>query len=287
MKQNNKKGWQRIVGIISLLIAAGLFCIQLGYLYVHSHYELVYIDHRLFYFINIVCIICLLLGIFLLLSTTKRFKLIIAGLAVLLIAVQLILLSSNNQLVKSMTSLSPNGQHVLSIKKNLMTEEMVYYRSYFGIFSRAQERFPSDVKDEMKVEWLADDIAAITYQTDDNSIQQFIATYGDRGGGISYYYVGAQTHGTWKGEDVELISNSEGIMITANGETEHFDWENTQQFGTLAIVLEKDNEAAWTISLDENFEVDSEMIQHPDENITLYRATMDDNEPVKLQRQSE
>ena len=34
------------------------------------------------------------------------------------------------------------------------------------------------------MEWLTNDIAAITYLTVDESIQQFIATYGDRGGGL-------------------------------------------------------------------------------------------------------
>lgn len=287
MKQNNKKGWQKVIGIIVLLIGAGLFCLQLGYFYVHSNYEMAYIDHRLFYFINIACMICLLLAIFLLLTTTKKFKLISGGIMVLLIAVQLVMLSGSNQLVKSVIIQSPDRQHVLSIKENRQTNEMVYYRPYFGIFARAQERLPASVAGEIKVEWLANDIAAVTYQTIGKSIGQFIATYGDRGGGTSYYEVGAQTHGTWQGEDVALISDPEGITITTDGETEHFDWENTQQFGTLAIVLEKDNEAAWTISLDENFEVTSDMTQYPDENITLYRATMDDNKPVKLQRQSE
>ncbi|GGP12022.1 hypothetical protein [Oceanobacillus neutriphilus] len=287
MKQNNKKGWQKVVGIIVLLIGAGLFCLQLGYLYVQSNYQMAYIDHRLFYFINIACMICLLLAILLLLSTTKKFNLISTGITVLFIAAQLIMLSGSNQLVKSVTMLSPDKKHVLAIKEDLQTNEVVYYRPYFGIFARAQERLPASVAGELKVEWLANDIAAVTYQTIGKSNRQFIATYGDRGGRTSYYQVGAQIHGTWQGENVELISDPEGITITTDGETEHFNWENTQQFGTLAIILEKDNEAAWTISLDENFEVTSDMTQYTDENITLYRATMDDNEPVKLQRQSE
>ncbi len=44
------------------------------------------------------------------------------------------MLSSSNELVKSVTVLSPDKQHVLSIKENMQTNEMIYYRPYFGIF---------------------------------------------------------------------------------------------------------------------------------------------------------
>lgn len=66
----------------------------------------------------------------------------------------------------------------------------------------------------MKVEWLANDVAAVTYKTADHKTQQFIGTYGDRGSGRSYYYVGAEIHGKWEGGNAEVISDQEGITVT-------------------------------------------------------------------------
>jgi hypothetical protein len=132
------------------------------------------------------------------------------------------------------------------------------------------------------VEWLADDVAVLTYQTADGTIQQFIGTYGDRKDGMSYYYVGAEIHGDWQGDHVEVTSSPEGITVTENNQTELFPWENIHQFGTLAIILKKDNEAVWTIALMENFEVHSDASKPTVGNISLYKATMEENQPIML-----
>ncbi|MDR9794096.1 hypothetical protein GBG21_03225 [Aeribacillus pallidus] len=71
-------------------------------------------------------------------------------------------------------------------------------RSYYGILARPKERLPYKTDGEFKVEWLANDIAVVTYKTVDHTIQQFIGTYGDRGYGRFYYYAGAEIHGRWR-----------------------------------------------------------------------------------------
>ncbi len=146
-----------------------------------------------------------------------------------------------------------------------------------------KKKLPYQTNGKMKVEWLANDVAAVTYKTADHKTQQFIGTYGDRGSGRSYYYVGAEIHGKWEGGNAEVISDQEGITVTQNGETELFDWDHIQQFGTLAVVLMKDDEAVWTISLNENFKVDSAASTPPSGNISLYKATMKENKPITLQ----
>jgi hypothetical protein len=116
--------------------------------------------------------------------------------------------------VKNIISISPDFKHVLSIKENAESGDAVYLRSYYGILARPKERLPYKTDGEFKVEWLANDIAAVTYKTVDHTIQQFIGTYGDRGYGRFYYYVGAEIHGRWQGNNVEVVSNSEGISVT-------------------------------------------------------------------------
>ena len=168
------------------------------------------------------------------------------------------MLVSNNQTVKNITSISPNWMHILSIKENIEKREIIYYRNYYSILALPKERLPFESRGEFQVEWLANDIAAVTYEAKDNTIQQFIATYGDRGSGSSYYYVGAEIHGHWQGENIKVISDTEGISVIQNDKMELFEWDNIQQFGTLAVILKKNNEAVWTISLNEDFEVHSD-----------------------------
>ncbi|MED1563105.1 hypothetical protein AJ85_09975 [Alkalihalobacillus alcalophilus ATCC 27647 = CGMCC 1.3604] len=118
-------------------------------------------------------------------------------------------------------------------------------------------------------------------------LQQFIGTYGDRGRGGAYYYVGPEIHGVWQGTGAEVVSNSEGISVMVDGDRELFTWKNVFQFGTLAIVLKKDDEAAWTISLNENFNFHTDASIPASGNITLYEATMDKTVPFVLERTGE
>lgn len=279
----NKHSVMNIVGWVLFVIAIGIFTLQMGYLFISEKYLVEYIDDRLFYIINIFCILFLTLAILLLIKLKKKMKIIGAGIAFIFIMVHIFLLVSSNQAVRNITSISPDWKHVLSIKENVENGAAMYYRDYYGILARPKERLPFDTKGEFQVEWLADDIAAVTYEAKDNTIQQYIATYRDRGSGGSYYYVGAEIHGRWQGENIQLISDTEGISVMEDGNTELFEWENIQQFGTLAVVLKRDNEAVWTVSLNENFEIYSDAPESTVGNIRIYEATMEKNEPIMLE----
>lgn len=280
MKQT--KHIQQTLGWILFLLAIGFFGMQLAYFYGYERFQVEYIDDRLFYMINIMFIVSLFFANLLLFKRRKKYQLIGAGLVVLFIVVHVMLLMGGQNKINNITSISPNFKHVLSIKENVESGEATYYRSYYGILGRPKEPLPTEISGDMQVEWLADDVAAVTYQAPDQKLQQFIATYGDRGGGTSYYYVGAEIHGRWQGDHVEVISDEEGITVKENNQVEQYPWDNIEQFGTLAVVLMDNNEAAWTISLNENFEVHSGAPQPTVGNISLYKATMDENDPIIL-----
>lgn len=281
MKQNKGK---IIVGVFVFLMAIGFFTLQMGYFYVHQRFQVEYIDNRLYYVITILCVSCLALAIFILLTLSKRIKVIVVSIVSAVFISQVVLLSMSNNEIKHVTSISPDFIHVLSLKENLLTGEIVYYRPYFGIFGRPRLSLPYEKIGDFKVEWLAKDVAAVTYLAANQTIQQFIGTYGDRGSGSSYYNVGPEMHGVWQGNGVEVKSSPEGIEVTADGESELFAWESVYQFGTLAIVLKRDDEAAWTISLNENFTMYSDASIPPSGNITLYKAEMEKSEPYILER---
>lgn len=286
MKQNSGK-ITKVIGWSLFLLAIGFFCLQMGYLFVQARFDVEYVDNRLFYIINILCVTCLILAVLFLLKLTKILKIIGVNLLIIFTIINVTLLIISNKEIKNITSISPDFRHVLSIKENTFTKESVYYRSHYGILARPRDRLPHRTTSEFKTEWLANDIAAVTYKTRDDAIQQYIATYGDRGGAIAYYYVGAEIQGEWHGETIELISAPEGISVTENGETELFDWDDIHQFGTLAVVLTKNEEAVWTVSLNENFEVHSDASEPMVGNISLYKATMENNQPITLHYQSQ
>lgn len=281
MKQNKYK-LIKIIGWILFLFAIGLFCLQMGYLLIHERYQVEYIDNRLFYIINIFCVICLYLAILFLFQISKKVKIIGVSIAILFITFHAALLVQSNKEIKNIISISPDFKNVFSIKEHINSGVATYYRSYYGILARPKEILPHKIVGEYQVEWLANDVAAFTYQSTESTIQQFIGTYGDRKNGLSYYNVGPEIQGIWQGDNVKVISNPEGISVTEDNETELFEWDNIKQFGTLAVVLMENNEAVWTISLHENFVVHSDASETMTGNITLYKASMGKEQALTL-----
>jgi len=278
----------KIAGWASFFIASGLFLLQMGFLYLHMGLgpglrQVEYIDHRLFYMINIFCVAFAVLAILLLFKLKKNWKRIGAGAVAAFFILNGVMLAADSKEVNTITSISPDFKHVLSIKENTESGEAIYNRSYYLILGRPKEKLPYETVGEFKVEWLEDDIAAVTYKTEDNSIQQFIGTYGDRGSGRSYYNVGPEIQGIWQGDNIEVISNTEGISVTESNHTELFEWDEIEQFGTLAIVLKRNDAAVWTIGLNKNFEVHADASKPTVGNITIYKATMEKNKPIILQ----
>lgn len=275
---------RRFIGWFLFLFGVGIFCLQSGFLFLHEKYHIEYVDQRLFYMLNIICVICLFLGCYLSFKITKRVKQISMTIVIIFVLLHVGLLIDSHRKVKHVIRSSPDFNHVLIIKENVENHHAVYYRNLYGIFSRPHTSLPGHTVGEFKVDWLANDVAVVTYVTDDDMIQQFIGTYGDRSDGHAYYYVGAEITGYWQGDQYEVISDTEGITVTTHGEKELFTWENVEQFGTLAIVLKKDNNAIWTIALNENFVVQEEASQTG--HISLYQATMEKNQPIILQKLS-
>jgi hypothetical protein len=284
MKANRNK-WMTILGWCSFVFAIGFFCLQLGYLFMHRFFQVEYIDNQLFFIMNSLCFFCITLSLLVLFALTRKILWILAGGAILFLIVNGILLVESSWKDTNITSLSPDWKHVFVIKENPATGTAIYYRSYYVIFCRPKEVIPYRKDGPFKVKWLANDIASLTYTGANDKIQQFIGTYGDRGGGRSYYYVGAEIHGQWQAGHTKVVSSTKGISVTEDGATELFEWDRIVQFGTLAVVLKKKDQAVWTLSLNEDFKVHSDASEPNTGTIRLYRATMDNNQPLTLRNE--
>lgn len=293
---------KKIGGWLLFILSLSFFGLQMSYLLFHGQYQLEYIDNRLFYVVNILILAFLFSSILLLFQIDKKWKWGSFSILVVFIIVNMLFVTSENQKVKSVTSISPNFKHSFAIKENPMTNEAYYYRSYYGVFGRPKEKLPYQTTGLFNVKWITNDIATVTYKGKDKNLHQYNATFGDRSGGISYYYVGTELHGAWQGDGVEVVSNTDGITILEDGKSEVFDWNHVVQFGTLAVVLtrshqqdipsdwtnerhtlNKETEAVWTIGLNEDFQVKSDGQQQGNRgSILLYKATMEDSTPIKL-----
>ncbi|MBZ4251865.1 hypothetical protein LAJ57_13215, partial [Streptococcus pneumoniae] len=70
----------------------------------------------------------------------------------------------------------------------------------------------------MKYQWIQEDVCAVTYQDTDDGIHQYLATFGDRGNGISYNDPLTAVEGNWSIED-----------------TNHAGWELTVESGQISL----------------------------------------------------
>lgn len=276
------KPTKKTLGRVIFILSIGLFILQMGYLFVHSVYEVEYIDNRLFYLFNLLILAGMAASIFLLFFIPKTWKILTCVTGAILILLQGGLLLYHSFHTTNLVSFSPGMNHQFVLKEDKDAGKAVYYRTYYGILARPKETLPYKTKGEFKMKWLTKDMAALTYKAADNSIHQYIGTYGSRDSGISYSYVGPTIQGQWEAEDARITSTPKGISIDYKGETHQYDWNNVVQFGTIAIVLVHNGEAEWTIGLNENFQSHSNDPEPPSGEIILYPASMETVEPVRL-----
>ncbi|MBM0066220.1 hypothetical protein [Alkalicoccobacillus gibsonii] len=286
MKTN--KPWRTILALCFLLFSLGLFFLQIGYLFVPRllSREVEYIHTLLFYWINCVCIISLAVSFLFYFNRSKKWLLTGGTAVTLFLALNGYFIYSTSQNVHSTLSFSPDGSNTLVLKQDIQKGEMIYYRDYYYILARPLQRLSTN-NEKINVKWLANDIAAVTYQDSDQNTQQHIATYGDRGDGISYYDVGAQIHGEWQSGDTRVTSGPEGIYLEEDGQTHHFDWEHTQQYGTLALVLKDNEQAAWVIALADDFVAQLEAPASQPGHIVLYPSSLNEREAKSLEKTSD
>lgn len=269
-------------GFLYFSIAVCLFIWQITYLIIRKTYQLEYVYNQIYYMINIIIVIFLGLALWLFFFFTKKQMMIGISVILLFTLLHIILIVYDQTKVNIIRSLSPDSKHTLLIKENKHTEETRYFRVYYQLFAREKDTLPYQTIGDFSVKWLADDVAAVTYKAKDNKVHQYIGTYGYRGD-RNYKNVGPTLSGKWISDRGEILVDTEGIHIRVEEESSDYSWEEVVQFGTLAVVLVKNDEAKWTISLDENFRDNSNSSLPPSGNITLYKADFSLHEPIQFQ----
>lgn len=285
---------RRIIAGVLFLPLLLTVCMHAAYLYVSGRSQFEYVIDWLpclFFGVSILlaaCGLCLLLK-----NRTQRFVCagISAAILVLLLAAG-IYTSVQSSARKSVLSISPDG-HMAVLKYERSTGRVTTYQNQILWFARMSDAFPYTAEEEMKLQWLADDACAVTYRSpDDGEVHQYVMTYGDRGNGITTYYVYNVVQGGWGAEGKntagwELKTGPEGITVVSPSEGEQvYDSEDCVQFGTLAVALCEGGLPQWTLVLTEDCVVGDDTDVVESGTVALCRVTMEKSAPVYFSRTS-
>ena len=284
IEEKKKEKVQKVkkrIGVISIIIFVFALILQIVYLIIFKRHNYEYVIDALEYIINQIMILSAASSIILLLKK-KKINIIIYFMAVIFTIANIAFLCNNGLKNKSVVSFSKDFSNELILKINNDTGSIKLYRNAkLFIFAKENEQFDYELKGRIKKQWIENDICGITYKDKNNKLREFVVTYGDRGDGISYYYVANALLGNWQvftrnGKPTQMLVDSNGIKITKDDKSEIFEYNECKQYGTIALVLYKNEVPKYVIGLDKNCEIDNKTnIIKKDGTITLAEISMD------------
>ncbi len=284
IEEKKKEKVQKVkkrIGVISIIIFVFALILQIVYLIIFKRHNYEYVIDALEYIINQIMILSATSSIILLLKK-KKINIIIYFMAVIFTIANIAFLCNNGLKNKSVVSFSKDFSNELILKINNDTGSIKLYRNAkLFIFAKENEQFDYELKGRIKKQWIENDICGITYKDKNNKLREFVVTYGDRGDGVSYYYVANALLGNWQvfttnGKPTQMLVDSKGIKITKDGKSEIFEYNECKQYGTIALVLYKNEVPKYVIGLDKNCEIDNKTnIIKKDGTITFAEISMD------------
>ena len=261
-RQQKIKKVKKTIGIISVIILIFSLLVQGAYIFVLKKHDFEYVIDILEYIINELTIVSATISIVLLIKNKRIKDIITCILCVVFSIINIAFMFNNGFKNKCIVSFSSDFSNELVLKVNKDTGAIRLYRNpKLFLFAKEKEQFEYELDGEIKRQWLETDICVITYKDKDGNLREFVVTYGDRGNGISYYYVTTALIGNWKvftqyGNATQMTVDSKGITIKKNEKSELFEYEDCKQYGTIALVLYKNNVPKYVIGLDKNCKID-------------------------------
>lgn len=172
--------------------------LQVGYIFIIKNKEYEYIIDSLLYIINEIIILSATYLLLIIGKKNKTKNIIIGVICFILTSINIAFMLNNGIQNKSIISFSKGFSNELVLKQNKDTGATTFYRSKFIIFARKQEQFGEEANGKIKTQWLTSDVCSVTYKNNSGDLRVFVATYGDRGDGISYYNVAPTLSGKWQ-----------------------------------------------------------------------------------------
>lgn len=273
--------WKQITKIVSVIVFILACILQSAYVFILRRYDFEYVSDLLFYVVNNLIIIAGMLSVILVFEKfpLKRMYIYVACVTATIVNVAFMINNASEN--RCIVDFSSDFSNQLVLKQNKKTGATTIYKNAKILFARPKEQFSYEVASEIKRQWLEKDICSITYIDKNGKLREYVATYGDRGSGNSYYYVATALRGEWQvntqyGVPTKVKANSNGITVVKNRESDVFPYEECKQFGTIALVLYHNDVPKYVIGLDKNCKIDEKTgIIAKDGTITLSEVSME------------
>ncbi len=291
-KDVSKGRWARVLGFGLAVAALLILLFQSAYLFLHARYGVVYQTGVVEYLINFAGLVCIFLSS---VFFARRCPVIWAWVGIAcgaLIVADITVSVMASVKTQDILSSSPDGRNVLILKRDTSTNQVKQYRHPFLFFARPYRQFPYEAFGTIKTQWLAGDICAVTYISEQNGpAHQIVAAFGDRGR-TDNYYVEAALDGSWEpsGQNTagwRLVRDTKGIVLS-NGSTEYnYDAKDCVQYGLTAIVLCKGGLPEWTVALNKDCKIDPKtLLVSYGGTLTLCKVSMSPTPPLVLRSTS-
>ncbi|CAD5901913.1 conserved membrane hypothetical protein [Carnobacterium maltaromaticum] len=271
-------------GIISLILT--LFCLFFlwGFLFISNRGMNLISDWLL---LAALLGLCLFLGLAIILrmplSRKRKIQIICAQLVIMISISTLFVYLKPAE--KNILSISPNKKHVFLVKESNEDHSLYYFNNYYLILARLKEKLPFQNTEEYQTTWLTNEACVLTYRSKNQSLHQYIGTYG--GNKAAYHYVTSDLEGVWLSADDDVqfsLDSSTGIKVSVGGKSESFTFEQAVQFGTTSLVLKDKKNDKWSISLSPENEYNQadELIKNSKTKIELLKASIDNPQKITL-----
>lgn len=280
-REKRLEKWKQVTKITSAMVFVLSCILQSAYIFILKRYEFEYVMDSLFYVVNEIILVT---GMLFLIFGVKKIpvkRMYWYGLCVILTMINVAFMINNGLENRCIVDFSSDFSNQLVLKQNKKTGATTIYKNAKILFARPKEQFSYEVEGKIKRQWLEKDICALTYTDKNGNIREYVATYGDRSNGKSYYYVTTAIRGEWQvntqnGVPTKVKANSKGITVVKNRESDQFSYEECKQFGTIAIVLYHNDVPKYAIGLDKTCKIDEQtgLIQK-DGTLTLVEVSMD------------
>ena len=177
---------------------------------------------------------------------------------------------------------SPDEKNTLVIVEDRENHTLAVARIYYGFWKREKDMLPFQRLEALKYQWLENDVCAVTGRDGDGVLHQYLATYGERGDGISYRDPLAAMSGSWEAEvdggKWRLQIGGMAQLETPEG-LQTFDSSDCERYGTIAVTLGKGTGVQWSLVMNQDCRLNDGRIAQGG-TLTLCAADMGETKPV-------
>lgn len=273
------------VKTVSLLIFILLVCLELGYVVILKRLGFEYFFDVLEWYVIVTMLISLYISLTFGLKQWTRQNLKVGCLSFVIFYIVLWLVGNQISSQQTYYSLSPDLSSQLVLKQDKTTGQVKDLHYTFLCFGKANGIYDANGQ-SISTQWLNGDNNLVVYYDHEGKRQVHVATYGDRGDGISYYYVVSTLSGNWMTQDNKdknyAVSVENGtVEINDQGETSTFNVSQIEQFGTTALACYDDyGNPCYVIAMNKDCELNDDGLVSSDGTITI--INLNDMVPVDL-----